>query len=150
VRAVIRRAVAADVRRIVELIAAGSADGVMRELVPTAPEYLAAFRRIEANPMQVLVVADEGGAVVGTLLFTEIQQMAHHGLPVAEVENVHVAAERRGGGIGGELMRWAIDEARRRGCFRVQLTSNNLRTDAHRFYQRLGFVDSHAGMKLVL
>ena len=38
------------------------------------------------------------------------------------------------------MMQWAIDEARRRGCALVQLTTDKSRTDAHRFYQRLGFV----------
>lgn len=56
----------------------------------------------------------------------------------------------RGQGIGEAMMRWAIDEARRRGCFRVQLTSNKVRKRAHAFYERLGFVASHEGMKLSL
>jgi GNAT superfamily N-acetyltransferase len=48
------------------------------------------------------------------------------------------------------MMRWAIDEARRRGCALVQLTSDKTRMDAHRFYTRLGFVATHEGMKLAL
>ena len=47
-------------------------------------------------------------------------------------------------------MTWAIDEARRRGCALVQLTSDKSRQAAHRFYERLGFVASHEGMKLAL
>jgi GNAT superfamily N-acetyltransferase len=146
----VRRARAGDVPRIVELIRAGALDGGAREADPESPEYLDAFREIDARPDQVLVVAEDGGAVVGTLLFTAIRQIGNRGGRLAEVENVAVAPGRRGQGIGGALMRWAESEGRRRGCVRVQLTSNNARHDAHRFYARLGYVDSHAGMKLPL
>jgi GNAT superfamily N-acetyltransferase len=61
---------------------------------------------------------------------------------------VHVAEAMRGKKIGQAMMRWAIDEAKRRGCFRIQLTSNKARTDAHRFYERLGFESSHIGFKM--
>jgi len=61
-----------------------------------------------------------------------------------------VASDARRRGIGEAMMRFAIDEARRRGCHRVQLTSNKRRRDAHRFYERLGFVASHEGFRLAL
>jgi len=77
-----------------------------------------------------------------------IQYVANRGGRVAQVENVIVAPAFRSQGIGEAMMRWAIEEARRRGCFRIQLTSNKVRTRAHRFYERLGFVASHEGMKL--
>ncbi|HEY4886207.1 MAG TPA: GNAT family N-acetyltransferase [Myxococcales bacterium] len=63
---------------------------------------------------------------------------------------MRVEAPLRGHGLGAEMMRWAIEEARRRGCSRVQLTTNKLRKDAHRFYERLGFRATHLGMKLPL
>ena len=72
------------------------------------------------------------------------------GARVAQLESVHVAAPRRGQGIGNAMMQWAIEEARAAGCNRVQLTSHKSRTDSHRFYHRLGFVASHEGMKLFL
>lgn len=59
-------------------------------------------------------------------------------------------ADRRGTGAGRVLVEWAIAEARRRGCGLVQLTTDRTRVDAHRFYARLGFVDSHLGLKLTL
>ena len=58
----------------------------------------------------------------------------------AEIESVHVHPDHRGTGVGGALLRDAIDRARGLGCYRVQLTSNVARPDAHRFYERLGFV----------
>jgi GNAT superfamily N-acetyltransferase len=56
----------------------------------------------------------------------------------------------RGRGIGGWLMSRALDQARKRGCRLAQLTSDKRRPDAHRFYERLGFTDSHVGYKLLL
>jgi GNAT superfamily N-acetyltransferase len=66
------------------------------------------------------------------------------------VESVHVAETHRGRRVGEAMMAWAIAEARRNRCYRLQLTSNKGRLDAHRFYRRLGFVASHEGMKLDL
>lgn len=58
--------------------------------------------------------------------------------------------ERRGDGLGTELMERAVARARERGCALVQLTSNKRRVHAHRFYERLGFTRSHDGFKLSL
>jgi GNAT superfamily N-acetyltransferase len=79
-----------------------------------------------------------------------LPSLSNQGLPTAEVEGVHVAESHRGQRIGEAMMLWAIAEARRLGCKRLQLTSNKARIDAHRFYERLGFVKSHEGMKLNL
>ena len=57
-------------------------------------------------------------------------------------------ADHRGQGLGAAMIGWAIEEARRRGCALVQLTTDKSRADAHRFYERLGFVASHEGLKL--
>jgi len=72
------------------------------------------------------------------------------GTLVAQVEEVRVDRPLRNRGYGAEMMHWAIEEARRRDCSRVQLTTNKSRKDAHRFYARLGFRASHEGMKLEL
>lgn len=66
------------------------------------------------------------------------------------IEAVRVARGVRGTGLGTELIAWAIDESGRLGCSLVQLTSDASRTDAHRFYERLGFTASHVGFKLHL
>lgn len=90
------------------------------------------------------------GAVVGTLQLTVIPGLSRGGALRGQIEAVRVHSELRGRGLGGPFVRWAIDEARRRGCAMVQLTTDRSRVDAHRFYARLGFVDSHIGMKLDL
>ncbi len=96
------------------------------------------------------MVAELDGVVVGTFQFHLLPSLANRALPTAEVEGVHVAEARRSHGIGEAMMAWAVEEARRLGCKRLQLTSNKVRVDAHRFYERLGFVKSHEGMKLAL
>jgi GNAT superfamily N-acetyltransferase len=81
---------------------------------------------------------------------TFIPGLARRGALRAQIEAVRVADGLRGTGLGSAMLRWAIDEARRRGCALVQLTTDKSRGDAHRFYRRLGFVASHEGMKLTL
>ena len=115
-----------------------------------APCYLAAFREMQASGTSATYVAEVDGRVAGTFMLTFIRHLMRRGTPVAQIESVRVDVPLRGKGLGGEMMRWAIEESRRRGASRVQLTSNNSRTDAHRFYERLGFVKSHVGMKLAL
>lgn len=141
-----------DIPAIVALIAAdqlgATRDGVRYEADLAA--YLGAFEAIDADPAHILVVAESGGELVGTMQLSFLPGLARRGSLRAQIEAVRVADSTRGSGLGGAMMAWAIDEARRRGCALVQLTSDKSRTDAHRFYQRLGFVASHEGMKLAL
>ena len=117
---------------------------------PMPAGYVAAFEELLADPDNTVVVAEREGLVVGTFQLTFIRQLMRRGCLVAQVEAVHVGIPHRSHGIGEAMMRWAIDQARRRGCLRVQLTSNKVRDRAHRFYERLGFERSHEGFKLYL
>jgi GNAT superfamily N-acetyltransferase len=144
----LRRATGADVRAIVELIATDQI-GATRDGGDLTP-YERAFAAIDADPAQLLVVADDGDAVAGTLQLTFIPGLARRGALRAQVEAVRVRADLRGCGLGQALVAWAIDEARRRGCALVQLTSDKRREEAHRFYGRLGFAATHEGFKLRL
>lgn len=112
--------------------------------------YTRAFAEIGSDPNNGVYVAELDGAVVGTFQLTFIRQLSYAGCLVAQIESVIVHSEARSRGVGDGMMRWAIREARSRGCLRVQLTSNLRRERAHRFYERLGFVASHRGMKLYL
>ncbi len=120
------------------------------ELPPGSPCYLEAFREMQASGNNLTYVAEEGGRVVGTFMLTVTRHLMRRGSLVADLEAVRVDASARRRGIGERMVRWAIEEARRLGCSRVQLTSNKSRKDAHRFYRRLGFEQSHEGMKLSL
>lgn len=148
----LRPATEADLLRIVELIHLGAVGGRGAEdLGPPLPQpYYDAFRSFARFPEAKVMVAEMDGAVVGTFQFHLLPSLSNGALPTAEVESVHVSEELRGRRIGEAMMAWAIAEARRLGCKRVQLTSNKQRADAHRFYERLGFVKSHEGMKLNL
>lgn len=144
----IRRAVAQDVTAIVDLLADDPL-GAQRER-PGDPVYATAFEEIDADPRQVLVVADAAGEVVGTLQLTFIPGLSRLGSTRALIEAVRVRSDQRGSGLGGRLIEWAIGTAREQGAAMVQLTTDASRVDAHRFYERLGFVASHVGMKLAL
>jgi GNAT superfamily N-acetyltransferase len=149
---VLRRAQAGNVPAIVGLLAADQI-GATRDGVNTAEDlaaYQAAFRAIDADPAHVLVVAQAGEALVGTLQLSFIPGLARRGALRAQIEAVRVHESYRSLGLGAAMVGWAIDEARRRGCRLVQLTTDKARPDAHRFYERLGFVASHEGMKLSL
>jgi GNAT superfamily N-acetyltransferase len=124
--------------------------GATRDGGDLAP-YERAFATIDADPAQLLVVVtDERDDVVGTLQLTFIPGLARRGGLRAQIEGVRVRANLRGRGLGGALFEWAIEQARRRDCALVQLTSDTRREEAHRFYGRLGFVASHTGFKLRL
>lgn len=112
--------------------------------------YRLAFDAIDADPNQLLVVASDGAETVGTLQLSFIPGLARRGALRAQIEAVRVHENYRSQGLGSEMFEWAIEEARRRGCALVQLTADKARTDAHRFYGRLGFIASHEGLKLQL
>ena len=120
------------------------------ELPPDAPCYAEALREMQASDRNRTYVAELDGRVAGTFQLTFIRNLLRRGTLVAQVESVRVEAALRNRGIGAAMLRWVIDEARRRGCSRLQLTTNQARKDAHRFYERLGFKASHLGMKLTL
>ncbi|MEU3553652.1 GNAT family N-acetyltransferase [Streptomyces fragilis] len=124
--------------------------GALRETPDDLDPYLAAFERLAADPNQHLVVAERSGTVVGTLQLTVIPGLSRRGTIRSVIEGVRVHADERGSGLGTHLVRWAIEESGRQGCQLVQLTSDATRTDARRFYERLGFTASHIGFKLQL
>lgn len=147
----IRKAEEKDVHRIVHLVNLGGPVG-KREDLPDAlpPIYAETFRKIVSDPNAYLMVAELDGVVVGTFHLTLITYLAAKGREDAQIEAVHVAEKLRGQQIGTQMMKWAIDFARARNCRRLQLTTDKRRADSHRFYERLGFVATHEGMKLVL
>lgn len=146
---VVRRAHEGDLAAIVHLLADDRL-GATREDEGDLTAYREGLAAIDADPNQLLVVLDDDGDVVGTLQLTFIPGISHGGAWRAQVEGVRVASARRGSGLGRQLMEWVVQESRRQGCRMVQLNTNRSRTDAHRFYERLGFVGSHQGYKLDL
>ncbi len=140
-----------DLPAIVRMLAEDDL-GAQRERfeTPLPQSYNAAFDAIEGDPNHELVVAKLDGEVVGTLHLMFLPSISYQGRMRAQVESVRVVSRLRGQGIGAEMMQWALERARQRGCHLMQLTSHKSRGDAHRFYERLGFTKSHIGMKITL
>ena len=145
----IRTANRDDLDAIVELLRLDSITAAPAEPGLSAAQ-VEAFDTIAAHPDNELIVATLGGEVVATLQLTFMPGLSFQGAWRAQVEGVRVRDDLRSQRIGTRLMEWAIRRARDRGCRMVQLTSNNRRADARRFYERLGFSASHTGMKLYL
>ncbi|MGN6572749.1 MAG: GNAT family N-acetyltransferase [Pseudolabrys sp.] len=148
---IFRRATAADLEDIVALLADDEL-GRKREDPdpPLNPRYIDAFAAIDADRNQFLAVVEEGGEIVGCLQLSFIPGLSRLGLWRGQIESVRISSARRGGGLGRRMFEWAIEECRRRRCEIVQLTTDKSRTEARRFYEQLGFVASHEGMKLAL
>ncbi|MCO5176343.1 MAG: GNAT family N-acetyltransferase [Thermomicrobiales bacterium] len=112
--------------------------------------YATAFQEILDDPRNELIVGVQGDQVVSVLQVTYIPGLSHMGAVRAQIESVRVASTLRGGGVGRQMFEWTIDRARQRGVRIVQLTTDQRRTDAHRWYRSLGFEATHVGMKLRL
>ena len=146
----VRRAVRADLPRLLELLADDDL-GRNRDAVGSAdPAYAQAFDRIDRDPSQLLLVAQLDARVIAMLQLTFIPGLSRRGAWRANIEAVRVHSALRGRGIGRWLLARSLDEARRRGCRLAQLTSDKRRTQAHRFYGSLGFVATHEGFKFAL
>ena len=146
-----RPATRADVPVLVALLA-DDALGSKREGVadPLPQAYYDAFAAIDADPNNLLLIAESAGQIAGMLQITFIPYLTYQGGGRALIEGVRVAKSARRQGIGQALLTEAIDRARARGCLLVQLTTDKTRADALAFYERLGFRATHEGMKLHL
>jgi ribosomal protein S18 acetylase RimI-like enzyme len=144
-----RNARIADLPAIVRLLA-DDALGATRESADNIAPYEQAFAALTAQKGNAIIVGDDNGEIVACLQLTIVPGLSRMGATRAFIEGVRVAGSLRGKGVGESIVRNAIDRARAAGCRLVQLTSDNSRTDAHRFYERLGFKATHIGMKLEL
>jgi GNAT superfamily N-acetyltransferase len=147
----LRDASADDLDALIGLLSDDPISAARGDLADPAdrPLYEDALAAITTDPANALLLAvDEHEVVVGTMQLTRIPGMARRGSTRLLVEAVRVRSDRRSDGIGSAMMRWATDVAARElGSGLVQLTSDAARVDAHRFYERLGFVPSHVGFK---
>lgn len=145
----IRGAIAADAGALGALIAAGAL-GPTDDGPDDPSPYVDALAELADRPGCEVLVAELDGEVVGVCQLLVFRHLQHRGGRCAEIESVHVRADLRSEGIGGRLLDAAVEAARSAGCYRVQLTSNTARADAHRFYERHGFAPSHVGFKKLL
>ena len=146
----IRRARRDDVGKIVAMLADDPLGGPRERIEEPLPGcYLQAFARLDADPnIQLVVAQDERGDVIGCLQLCIMPGLSSQGASRGLIEDVRVASDRRSRGIGEQMVRWAVQEARARGCKLVELLTHHTRIDAQRFYERLGFARSHVGMTI--
>lgn len=147
---IIRECRAEDLEQVVQLLADDVLGAGREDAGSNFSIYEQAFAEIGADPRSTVYVAEQDGDVVGCYQLTIIPNLSLRGGRRAQIEGVRVATSARGRRLGEELMRHAIDLARREGCTLVQLTSNRQRKDALHFYERLGFEPTHTGFKLYL
>jgi GNAT superfamily N-acetyltransferase len=146
-----RNATRADLPLIVGLIVEDSVVATNDDPADAmADDYVAALAAIDADPNQEMIVVERDGAPIGCFQLSYLPGLMRRGMWRGQIELVHVAESARNQGIGSDMMRWALERCRARGCGMVQLTSNKKRLDAHRFYERLGFAKSHEGFKYYL
>jgi N-acetylglutamate synthase-like GNAT family acetyltransferase len=145
----IRRARRGDVGAIVAMLADDHLGGARERIEQPLPEaYFKAFETVDRDPGIQLVVAEQEGRVIGCLQLCMLPGLSSQGAFRGLIEDVRVASDRRSQGIGEQLVRWAVAEARAKGCKLVELLTHNTRVDAQRFYERLGFQRSHVGMTI--
>ena len=141
----------ADLPHIVDLLNDDELGGTRNPIFADAElAYRDAFADLVGQDDNNFVVAERDGRLVGCYQLTFIRGLSHLGAMRAQVESVRVASDLRGTGLGSDLMHDAIDRARARRCTLIQLTTDAQRTQTRHFYERLGFVASHHGMKLFL
>ena len=146
-----RAATPADLPFIIALIVEDSVIQTGDDPADAAhPDYLNALAEIDADPNQEMIVVEDDDVPVGCFQLSYLPGLMRRGMKRGQIEVVHVAEASRNRGIGGDMMRWAIERCRQNNCSMVQLTSNKKRLDAHRFYERLGFMKSHEGFKIYL
>ncbi len=146
-----RLATETDLVAIVQLLSDDKL-GAQRETfqLPLPDAYVQAFERIVADPQQELTVVERNGELIATFQLSFIQYLTYRGGIRAQIEAVRVKADYRGQGIGSEIFQYAIQRAKEKGAHLLQLTTDKQRPDAIMFYESIGFVASHEGMKLLI
>lgn len=146
-----RPARTSDLRKLIELLANDPlGQGREENAESINPRYLRALEHIDSDPNNVVYVVEQGSTLAGMLQLTFIPSLTHTGSWRCQVEGVRIHQAFRNRGIGSQMLEFAINQAKQRDCSLVQLTSDKVRDEAKRFYERMGFIASHEGMKLKL
>jgi GNAT superfamily N-acetyltransferase len=132
----VRKAGAADIAAVLALYAQPDLDDGK---ILTAEEGVALFARFSRYPDYTLYVAEQDRAIVGSFALLVMDNLGHLGSPSAIVEDVVVAPDRQSQGIGAAMMRFALERAREKRCYKLMLSSNAKRGRAHAFYESLGY-----------
>ena len=149
---IVRTATEEDIPRILELYRelAITTSQAETHQSPSLDDYQRVFDEICTMPGHELLVAEQDGMVVGTMVLLIVPNISHGGLPWALIENMVVDQRYRRRGIGRTMMEHAVDRARDTNCYKLQLLSNKKRLEAHQFYSSLGLQPSAHGFRLYL
>lgn len=145
-----RKAIRKDLEKIIEMIADDEL-GKTREnfQIPLPQDYITAFDKINADENQELIVVENDDLeIIGTLQLSFIQYLTYKGGIRSQIEAVRIRRDQRGKGLGKQMFQWAIERAKERKAHLLQLTTDKKRPDAIKFYEDLGFIASHSGMKM--
>lgn len=147
----IREACSADLSNIVRLLA-NDPLGKQRESSqdPLPQQYYTAFTEIDVDPNNYLIVLEDDKKIIGTCQLTIIRYLTYQGGKRGQIEGVRVDESYRGQGIGKLMIEWVINKSRELNCHLIQLTMDKKRFETIEFYQKLGFIASHEGLKLHL
>lgn len=146
-----RKATREDIPVIVEMIANDPLGKTRENFTDPLPDsYYNAFDVIIKDKNQELIVVELDQTIIGTLQLSFITYLTYQGGIRAQIEAVRILEEYRGKGVGLQMFEWAINRAKERKAHVLQLTTDKKRPDAINFYEKLGFVSSHEGMKLHL
>lgn len=145
----IRRAKKEDLVDIVKMLAQDKL-GQKREVFsePLEPSYYSAFEKITKDPNQYLMILEQEGEIVGVFQLSFIPYLTYRGSSRAQIEGVRVRSDKRGLGLGEKMFLWAIEKSKSEGAHLLQLTTDKKRPEAIRFYEKMGFIASHEGMKM--
>ncbi len=145
----IRKAKKSDVFFIVKMLADDELGKKREQFEDPLPQvYYQAFETIDQDPHQELMVVEENKEVIGVFQLTFIPYLTYQGGIRAQIEGVRIRKDYRGKGLGQKMFEWAIARSQEKGAHLLQLTTDKKRPEALRFYEKMGFVASHEGMKL--
>ena len=143
-----RRATRDDIETIVHLLLEDEL-GQSRESYLDMQPYIKAFEQIDADPGQFLMIVLLDDEIVGTCHLTIMPSMTNKGSIRMQIEAVRIADKHRGNKIGEWMINEAIAYGRDKGASLIQLMTNKKRDKAKKFYEKLGFLATHEGMKLI-
>jgi GNAT superfamily N-acetyltransferase len=131
----IRSATINDVENILQIYA----KALDNENILSVEKAQKIFLKQQQYPDYQIFIAELENKTVGTFALLIMENMAHLGMPSAVVEDVGVLPALQGKGIGKAMMEFALRYAKEKGCYKMSLSSNLRREQAHQFYESLGF-----------
>jgi GNAT superfamily N-acetyltransferase len=131
----IRKAIKSDLSAILNLYATVLDKGD----VLSVSQATILFDKMKCYPNYEVYVALIEQQTVGTFALLIMDNLAHQGTPSAIVEDVVVAENYQQQGIGKAMMQYAMEQARTYNCYKMVLSSNLIRSNAHAFYEQLDF-----------